>query len=492
MKNFFNKIFLGTALSGLVITSGCKKQLDINVDPNNPPLSQGNNNIVFPAGVLGTAAGVGGEYAILGSIWGEYVTQSALSNQYKTISAYQLTKSDINGAYSLLFTRGAKNFQFVIDNARASENWSFYLMGVTMKAYTIEVLVDLYDKIPYFEALQGLGNLNPKFDDGYSVYKDLISSIDTALSKDLTPPLLTPAEKTADLVFNRDTDKWIRFANSLKLKMYLRMINAKPDEASAGITSLLNSNALFLDADAGLTGFSDAPGSDNPMYEQNIRQLNTPDNIRASYTFVSYLTLNADPRIEFYFNNPAPIAIHQGDYAGTDASYRTAAVLVENPGDPVIFMSLAESYFMQAEALERYKSGNGAKEMYDAGVLAAFSATGEDGSAFIAPGGVYEYPSTGTLEEKIEAISVQKWISCAYGVHFLEGFFEKNRTGYPKTSQVYSTDADYVPGQFVVSINSVLDPGKLPQRLPFPDLERQTNSNTPSEVAIDVPVWWAK
>ena len=128
-----------------------------------------------------------------------------------------------------------------------------------------------------------------------------------------------------------------------------------------------------------------------------------------------------------------------------------------------MFLSAAESYFLQAEARERYFSGNGAKELYDNGVLAAFSAVGEDGSSFIAPGGAYVYPS-GTTAQNIEAIIVQKWASFAYGVHFIEGWFERNRTGLPKSSPVYSTDPSYVPGEFVVSKNSVLPPGQYPKK----------------------------
>jgi hypothetical protein len=154
-------------------------------------------------------------------------------------------------------------------------------------------------------------------------------------------------------------------------------------------------------------------------------------------------------------------------------------------------MSFAESKFMQAEASVRYPAVTGmdAKTLYDEGVIAAFTATGSnEGNAFIT--GAYAFPAAG-IDQKIEAISTQKWIDCAYGVHFLEGFFEKNRTGFPKTSPVYSTDPAYEPGQFVISKNSVLGPGLLPQRLIYPDSERQSNSSTPPEVPISTPVWWA-
>ena len=96
MKSLFKNIFLATGLLSLIISAGCKKQLDINVDPNNPAVSNGTPSVVFPAGVFGTTAAVGGQLAILGAIWGQYVTQSAFSNQYKIIDAYQVSNSDLN------------------------------------------------------------------------------------------------------------------------------------------------------------------------------------------------------------------------------------------------------------------------------------------------------------------------------------------------------------------------------------------------------------
>ena len=113
-----------------------------------------------------------------------------------------------------------------------------------------------------------------------------------------------------------------------------------------------------------------------------------------------------------------------------------------------------------------------------------------DAESFIKPGGAYEYPESTIMSENLEAIIVQKWVSFAYGVHFIEGWFERNRTGFPKTSPVYSSELSYVPGEFVISNNSVLGPGQFPKRLVYPDAERSTNPNTPAEVPITTPVWW--
>ena len=492
MKLFFkNSVLYAALFSGLLIGTGCKKHLDINTDPNTPAVDQGTPRLVFPAAVMATAGRVGGDLAILGALWGQYATQSSLSSQYRQLDAYNVDGSQLNGPYTGLFAGGLKNYQFVIDKSAEVEDWNFYLMATVMKAYTAQVLVDIYDQIPYFEALKGSDNLNPKFDDGYTIYKDLLAILDTALGKNFSASTLTNPG-TTDLVFGGNMDNWKRFANTLQLKMYLRMINAKAAEAQAGVQKLYARNATFLTVDASVTGFTNIKGKGNPMYEQNIRELNTATNLRASKTFVLFLQDNNDPRITYNFGSATPNSLHQGDYTNnTDASYNTAASLVQRATDPVVFISQAESYFLQAEARERYFAGAGAKALYDAGVLSAFTAEGANGTTFIAAAGKYAYPVAGTLSQKIEAISVQKWVSFSYGLHFIEGFFEKNRTGFPRTSPVYSTSGSYVPGQLVVAKNSVLGPSQFPKRLVFPDVETIRNTEAPAVVPITTPVWWA-
>jgi hypothetical protein len=472
-----------------VVLFGCKKQLDINVDPNYPLVSQGSPKLVFPAAVMSTVGRTGGDLNIIGGIWSQFYSQSASSSQYRTVDAYNLQSTDYNTSYSELFSGGLNNYQYVIDSAKSKGDWNFFLMATVMKAYTAQVLADLYDKIPYSQSLQGKANLTPAFDEGYSIYTDLLSKIDDALSKDFAAKTNTDPG-SSDLVFHGDIDQWKLFANTLKLKMYLRMVNAKPAEAKAGIEKLYSSGAKFLDADAAVAGFTETPDKQNPFYAYNVQRLNTTTNLRASKTFVSWLQANNDPRIEYYYGTATPVVIHQGDYLGT--TYGKATVLVQKATDPVNMISKAESYFMQAEARLRYFAGDQTQVLYNKAVETSFAETGYDGSSFVAPGGEYEFPAAGNEDEKLEAIMVQKWASLAYGTHALEAFFERNRTGYPKTSAVYSTSASYIPGQFVYSPNGVTGAGAFPKRLVFPDVERSRNRNTPAEVPITTPVWWAK
>ena len=101
----------------------------------------------------------------------------------------------------------------------------------------------------------------------------------------------------------------------------------------------------------------------------------------------------------------------------------------------------------------------------------------------------YKFPTSGTTAEKLEAIITQKWMASVNQGY--ESYFDQNRTGYPRISNVPASDASYVPGRYTYSIEGVTS-GKFPKRLIFPDLSRRVNPNTPAFVAITEKVWWAK
>jgi hypothetical protein len=484
-----------------IITTSCKKHLDINVDPDVPSLEQGTPELVFPAGVASAAGRIGGDLAIVGGIWSQFYTQNTTSSQYRNVDAFNMSKNDfgstlLSSPWAELYSGALNDFQFVITKSKALKNWNYNLMATVMKAYTLQVLVDFYDKVPYTEAFQGADNLAPHFDDGYTVYKGILAELDSALNKNFEASTNTFAAET-DFIFPEPLtdwtiDPWIKFANTLKLKLYTRMVYAKPAEAEAGIKKLYADGAEFLDVDAKMDVFEDAPDKSNPFYEFNFRKLNTSENLKASVTFLSWLQANNDPRIDNYFEtvsgSTAYLGINQGDYENIDPAFNKASRAKVLATAPVDFISLAESHFLQAEALERFFGGIGAKAHYDAGVTAAFARYGENASTFIAPGGKYVYPSGGTFEQKLEAIITQKWASMP-GSHAAEAFFERNRTNYPKTSPVYSTDAGYIAGQFVYPKKGVTN-GVFAKRLIWPDVEISKNANAPAEEPVTKEVWW--
>ncbi len=488
MKKIFNykQVLI---LSALFVTASCNK-LDINRSPNNPGIEEATMETLFPSGMMSTVGRVNGDLSIFGGMWAQFWTQNSGSSQFRTIDAYDVSNSSnfVNGPYTELYSGALNDYKLTLDLANTSQEWHYNLMATVMKAYTFQVLVDLFDKVPYTEALQPTVIIQPKFDDGYTIYTSLIAEINAALAKDyMTVPLTDPQKKT-DLMFGGDMDSWVKFANTLKLKMFLRMVNAKPAEAEAGIRALYAANAPFLDMGAGLNVFVDVPNKSNPFFEYNFRRLNTPDNLKASVTLISWLDKNADPRKEAYYGEDV-VAAHQGDY---NTVTNGASNPIVKATDPAWLISKAESYFMQAEALERYFGGAGAKTMYDKGVTAAFEQVNLEPGTLITTG-PYVYP-TGSLDTKIEAIIVQKWVSL-FGSHALEAFFEQNRTGYPQISPVYSKDPTYATlyaGRLVYSVNGVTGAGNFPRRFVFPDNEKSRNSNTPAEVPLTTKVWWGK
>lgn len=494
-----NLMVLAT-LAAITISS-CKKQLDINVNPDVPSLDIGSPELVFPVAVASAAGRIGGDFAIVGGIWSQFYTQNTTSSQYRNVDAFNISRNDFGSTLSSspwaeLYSGALNDLEFVLAKAQASGNWNYNLMATVIKAYTLQVLVDYYDKVPYTEAFKGSGNLTPRFDDGYSVYKGLLDELDSALNKNFSASTNTIGG-TKDFIFPGSSsswsiDPWRKFANTLKLKMYMRMVYAKSAEAEAGIKKLFTDGAQFLDRDAKMDIFEDAPDKSNPLYEYNFRKLNTTENLKASVTFLSWLEINSDPRISDYFEfvsgGSTYFGINQGDYENTDPVFNRASRAKVLATAPVDFISLAESHFLQAEALERFYAGAGAQAQYDAGVRAAFARYGKNASTFIAPGGKYAYPVAGTFEQKLEAIITQKWASMP-GSHSAEAFFERNRTNYPKTSPVYSTDPNYVPGQFVYPKKGVTN-GLFAKRLIWPDVEVSKNPNAPAGEPTTKEVWW--
>ena len=154
-----NNIIITTAAAGLLVLSGCKKQLDINHSPNNPPIEDGTPALIFPAALISTASTAGGELAILGCLWSEYSTEDAFASQYRNLDSYNATASDLSVNYGELYSGAINDYQLILQKAKDAQDWNFYLMATVMKAYAYHVLVDLYDKVPYTEALQGANNL---------------------------------------------------------------------------------------------------------------------------------------------------------------------------------------------------------------------------------------------------------------------------------------------------------------------------------------------
>jgi len=482
-------VFIAVLTFGIV---SCSDFLDVNTDPNNAPTST--PALTLPAAIASSASCFAGYYNILGGFWVQYWTQDNGSNQYKDIDAYNIQQSTLNTTFSEMYSGALNDYKFVREQSKATGDWNLYLMGTVMQAYSFQLLADIYDQIPLDEALQGAGNPNPHYLSGQQVYDTLIARIDDALSKDFSALTNTnPGE--SDILFGGNISKWKRFANTLKLKIYLRQIYARPDVADAGIKALFSSGATFLEDDAAMTQFIDQENKSNPLYEMDQRKLNTKQNIKGSKTFIDFLLDAQDPRIGKLFIPNAKktfIGLPQGDF-GVPTTVIDPATICRariTATEPVYFLSKAESYFLQSEAAARGYGGDD-EALYVSGISASFDQldTLDASATLTAPGGPYAYPSSGNFDAKLKAIITQKWIALA-GFEGAEAFSERNRTHYPAYSDVTYGDSGYELGDLVYPIGGVTGTGIFPKRLLFPETERTRNINTPAQVPATTKIWW--
>ncbi len=487
-------------LIALALVFGCSVYLDVNVDPNNP--ADADERLVLPAAQQSIAARVGNYYRITGSIWSQHYTQNNTSSQYITTDNYDVENLNfLEQDFIDMFAGGLNDLKFVKEKAETNENWTNYLIAQVLEVYAFQLIADLYDGAPLTEGLGGAnGNFTPVWDSGPEVYESLIARLDNALSKDFDVSTnVSPG--TSDLLFGGDVESWIRFANTLKLKLMIRYSATDPAKAQSLITALVGSGALFLDTDASIANYYDQPDRGNPLYEADRRNQNTTSNLKASLTMVNYLELNIDSRLDAFYDLPTAGGPIKGMRQGTSSTpstqldSRTISGAKVLPTDPVYFISLPEAYFLRAEAAARGFSNENAKTLYDLGVLAAFDRYGLNGSSYIGAGGVYKYPE-GTTEQNVEAIIEQKWIA-HLGGNSMEAWFDMLRTGYPSFSTSAPGLAGYdplAPGAPIFSfpVDAVTFDGQFPRRLLIPEDEVLNNPNAPAQPAngILTPVWW--
>ncbi len=486
-----NSVLLLAALS----LGSCNDWLDVNEDPNNP--TNVAPEFVLPAAQASVAGVVGGDFAIIGGLWSQHWTQSNASNQYRGIDSYDLQPADYNIAWTELYAGGLNDFEDVKKKATESGNNNMVLQAVAVQSYGFQMLADWFDKIPLTEALQVETIKAPKYDDGPAVYAELLKRLDAALALDFNNGKSTAV--ASDLVYGgmsaaNQIDQWKRFANTLKLKLYLRQTTSpNAQQAIAAIKVMLDANTLFLEDHAAITKFVDEPNRSNPLYENNVRQLNTGTNLRLSRTLQTYLQANDDDaRLAAYFTpgTGGQAGLEQGDFlSGIGVNVPSVAKMA--PTDPFYFFSIDEVYFMLSEAYLRTGNDAKAKEFYDKAVAAAYAKFNIVFDAKkIAKGGVYEFPSTGSMEMKLKAIIFQKWVAMFRQGY--ESFWDQARTGYPEKSPVPTTDSKYVPGQWTVAAKSVLEKGALPKRVPYTSASRDGNVNAPASVPLTAKIWWMK
>jgi len=481
-----NKYILAAVFATMLGTTSCENFLDINNDPNNP--SSSTPALTLPAGFGELAYVLGNQFQFLGNFYAQHWTQSGGANQYCDLEQYQMTSSTYDTRVWAEFYAGALNdFKYVADQGNALNNPNYAAIGEIMQVYTVQIVTDAWGDVPYTTALQSLENLSPEYQSQEEIYTGLITQLDAAIEKIGTGAGIAGQD---DLVFGGDMNLWRKFANTLKLKIYLRQAYVRPQVAEAGIKAMYAAGAEFLGLDetADIDFFNQTQNR-NPFFQTQVTFRGGVD-VVASNTSLEFLQTTNDARLDNFYA-PAVEGTNAGKFVGANqgvectpkrtgllaTNYSKPGPAVASPTTAIPLISAAESYFLQAEAIARgWGSGFTAASLYEQGIRASFDYVGESDAAATAllqqPGVAY---TGGAVEEQVEQIITQKWLSFS-GTQGFEAWTEYRRTGYPSFIEP--------------SAASTLGGSLLPKRIIYPNSEATRNQNYPGLQEVSVPVWW--
>jgi len=250
-----------------------------------------------------------------------------------------------------------------------------------LMVYSYHVLVDTFGNVPYTEALSIEEHTTPKYDDAQTIYKDLIARLTADVAK------LNSGEDsfdTADLYYSGDASKWIKFANSLKLKLAVNMDDVDHAYATTQITAAVAGGVITTNADNAIIHYSASEASNyNPIYNDLVAS-NRNDFVPGK-TIVDAMNALNDPRRAQYFTYKPGTTTYVGGLIGETNSYQSYSHIA----DPIkekdfvgTIFSASEVEFLLAEAAARgIAVGGTAQSHYDAAITASFSEWGATGAA---------------------------------------------------------------------------------------------------------------
>ncbi len=317
-------------------------------------------------------------------------------------------------------------------------------MTEVLSVYAWSVLVNTYGNIPYNEALN-IDEITPVYDDAAIIYSDLFIRLDAALA---AMDAGSDSFGSADRIYGGDIGQWIKFGNSLKLRMAMTLADVDAartktlvEQAAPNVFDSNEDNALFE--------YLEGPPNTNPIWV-NLIQSGRTDYV-ASNTIIDIMdSVLSDPRLPFYFNRRSGNFI--GGVYGNVNSTSVASLpssKITNPTFPGVLLDYSEVEFYLAEAVERgFAVGGTAAEHYNNGVISSvlyWGGTQAEATAYLAQPRVNYLTANGDYKQKI---GLQKWIAL-YNRGF-EAWTEYRRLDAPQLSEVRRPQGDF-PVRFTYS-----------------------------------------
>ncbi|MBR2649543.1 MAG: SusD/RagB family nutrient-binding outer membrane lipoprotein [Sediminibacterium sp.] len=478
----------------LVGLSSCQKYLDINKDPDrisesDAPIVQLLTNVTVNTGFAAGSDLNRYPAIIMQQFSGQTTGGESQTQQYEK---YLIQSADVNNLWSTFYATTLNDIEVIIRQAN-TQNLPYY-RGVAklLKAYNYHQLVDAFGDIPYSETQLTSANTSPKFDAGSTVYTGILATIDEALADlALTSTALAPGTNSTIYsgTFATRRVNWIRFGNTLKLRLLLHYSKLNRADCVARITALVNQAGVQFftsNADNFEMPFFNVTNRQNPIHQFDLSRNN---NLFPNKFLVDLMNSNNDPRRPFYFT---PFPFSSSNYVGAASAdpqsinysrfhtfLRGAVTLAGTPNAngslnalpaqggitydgtaPIRMLTFAEYNFIRAEAAV-YGAPGDAQTFFQAGITASMQSAGvaaADISAYITANGTL----TGTEAQRVAQIIGEKY-RASYGV-MQEQWTDWRRTGFPAITRVS---------------NAVTT--AIPRSLPYPQSEIDANKNAPPQ-----------
>ena len=419
-----------TILSIFILFSSCEKLEDLN------------ENTKDPANVSGESLFTGAQKNLLDQMVNTNVNFNVfrLFAQYWTETTYTdesnydlFTRTIPDNHWSVLYRDVLKDFDesgkiitttvYPVTESPLVKQNKLAIVEV-MTVYTYSILVETFGNVPYNEALN-VDILLPEYDDGLTVYKDLLDRLNVAIAQ------LDPSEGSfglADNLYQGDVAAWIKFANSLKLRMGMLLSDVDETAAEAAIVAAAP-HVFTSNSDNAALVYSGASPNTNPLYADLVAS-GRHDFVPTS-RIIDVMNDLEDPRRPFYFT------LYEGAYVGGEygmendfTTYSHIADRIQEPIFEGTILDYSEVEFLLAEAVERgFAVGGTAEGHYNNAIEASITywgGTEAEVSDYLANTQVAYSTAEGNFKEKI---GTQKWLAL-YNRGF-EAWTEWRRLDYP-------------------------------------------------------------
>ena len=467
IKQFKLKIIV--AFSLILALASCTKDFEtINTDPNNPTAVPSTN-------ILGYAL-----YDFNYYFYGMWIdaNESSYANQlgkiqYVDESRYAFRESVINDAFAAVY-RDLQNLKQVEKQSDANSKTNMKAAAMTYSAFIWQMATDTWRDIPFTDAINAEdGAISPKYDTQEVIYPAIMKIL--ADANDLFNLGATDALGSGDFLFNGDISKWQKFANSLRLRMAIRISNVDPTTSKKVIEEILGNPTKYPvissnDENAFFNWVGSSPYLE-PFYKDYY--VSDRDDHGVCSVLIDQLKAFNDPRLPVYAKPATSDSEYRGVIAGAAQSSfdtkdisRIGARFRDNAAGFSPYMRYAEVLFIKAEAAQRgWSVGMTAKDAYTAAVTASLAENGIVATAIA----TYLAQSSVAYNNTLDQIYIQKWISLFKQGH--EAWAETRRTDVPKLG--------------VAPSSAYSGHNRPPFREPYPTNEYSLNTD-------NISAYWAK